>query len=367
MDSSRYLESLAADFALLRAAATAGADSLTRPVPTCPGWTVADLVRHVGEVYLHKTLAMRLGDFPGEQDWPAEVEALPPLDLLDQTYANLRHELTTRAPDSAAPSWYQPESTVAFWRRRMAQETVIHRLDAELAAQAAIGSPVSPVPSDIAADGVDEVLIRFLGYGSTVWADEFASLRGPRLETAGGDDTVLSRPRARAGRCAPVPATLMLRPGPAEKSMPWSGVTRNHCCAGCGAGARTTSGGPAIGPGPTICAGSSSPPLSNRSVDGASRQPLPGRGFVQQRTRRSRQELVVDLGRQVRFWQLPVEGEAPDGEQALSLVALGNDLADSACPFHSSSLPPRIRSRQWQKGHMTVTSCQTSGILGGCC
>ncbi len=192
MDSSRYLESLAADFALLCAAATAaGPEGLSAPVPTCPGWTVADLIRHTGEVYLHKTLAMRLGDFPGEQDWPAEVEALPPLDLLDRAYADLVAELTTRDPDSPAPSWYKPELTVGFWRRRMAQETVIHRLDAELAAQAATGRAVSPVPDDIAADGVDEVLIRFLGYGSTAWPDEFAALQGPRLETAGGDDTVV--------------------------------------------------------------------------------------------------------------------------------------------------------------------------------
>ena len=192
MDSSRYLESLAAEFSLLRAAATAaGPEGLAAPVPTCPGWTVADLTRHVGEVYLHKTLAMRLGDFPGEQDWPAEVEALPPLDLLDRAYIDLVAELTTRDPDSPAPSWYRPEPTVGFWRRRMAQETVIHRLDAELAAQAATGRAVSPVPDDIAADGVDEVLVRFLGYGSTAWPDEFAALAGPRLERADGDDTVL--------------------------------------------------------------------------------------------------------------------------------------------------------------------------------
>ncbi len=192
MDSARYLDSLATDFALLRAAATAaGPDGLTLPVPTCPGWTMADLVRHVGEVYLHKTLAMRLGDFPGEQDWPDEAEALPPLDLLDRTYADLRHELTTRGPDAPAPSWYRPEPTVAFWMRRMAQETLIHRLDAELAAQTVTGPAVSPVPDDLAADGVDEVLIRFLGYGSTVWPDEFARLRGPQLETASGDDTVV--------------------------------------------------------------------------------------------------------------------------------------------------------------------------------
>ena len=170
MDSARYLDSLATDFSLLRAAATApGPETLTVPVPTCPGWTMADLVRHVGEVYLHKTLAIRLGDFPGEQDWPAEVEALPPLALLDRTYASLSQELTTRAPDSPAPSWYKPERTVAFWMRRMAQETVIHRIDAELAA----GGAVSPVPADIALDGVDEVLVRFLGFGSTAWPDGF--------------------------------------------------------------------------------------------------------------------------------------------------------------------------------------------------
>jgi len=34
------------------------------PVPSCPGWSVADLTRHVGEVYLHKTLAMREGAEP---------------------------------------------------------------------------------------------------------------------------------------------------------------------------------------------------------------------------------------------------------------------------------------------------------------
>jgi uncharacterized protein (TIGR03083 family) len=192
MDSSRYLESLAADFALLRAAATAGGpEGLGVPVPTCPGWTMADLVRHVGEVYLHKTLAMRLGDFPGEQDWPADLEARPPLDLLDRSYPDLVAELTTRDPDSPAPTWYKPEPTVGFWARRMAQETVIHRLDAELAAQAATGRAVSPVPDDIAADGVDEVLIRFLGYGPAAWPKEFAALPGPRLETAGGEDTVV--------------------------------------------------------------------------------------------------------------------------------------------------------------------------------
>jgi hypothetical protein len=51
---------------------------------------------------------------------------------------------------------------VGFWLRRMAQETVIHRIDAELAA----GLPSARIPDDLALDGTDEVLTRFLGYFS---------------------------------------------------------------------------------------------------------------------------------------------------------------------------------------------------------
>ncbi len=211
MDSSRYLESLAADFALLRAAASAA--GLDAPVPTCPGWTVADLVEHVAGVYLHKTLAMQLGDFPEERDWPTDLDDLPLLDQLDRTYAGLTHELTTRDPQSPAPTWYEPELTVAFWIRRMAQETVIHRLDAELAAQAAMGRVVSPVPDDIAADGVDEVLVRFLGYGSTAWPDEFAALQGPRLEAADGDDTVIVETDGSTWTVSPRPDHVQVQAG----------------------------------------------------------------------------------------------------------------------------------------------------------
>jgi uncharacterized protein (TIGR03083 family) len=210
MDSSRYLDALAADFVLLRDAASAA--GLDAPVPSCPGWTVADLVRHTGQVYLHKTLAMQLAEFPA--DWPPEsLDDEPPLALLDRTYAGLTHELAARAPDSPAPTWYGPEPTVAFWTRRMAQETVIHRIDAELAAQAVTGHAVSPVPGDIAADGVDEVLIRFLGYGSTAWPEEFAALQGPRLETAGGDDTVVVETDGAAWTVRPRPDRVDVRTG----------------------------------------------------------------------------------------------------------------------------------------------------------
>ncbi|MGH9115951.1 MAG: maleylpyruvate isomerase N-terminal domain-containing protein, partial [Acidimicrobiales bacterium] len=48
MDSADYLDHLAREGAAFAAAAEAGLD---RPVPTCPGWDVAALVAHLGQVH----------------------------------------------------------------------------------------------------------------------------------------------------------------------------------------------------------------------------------------------------------------------------------------------------------------------------
>ena len=57
----------------------------------------------------------------------------------------------------------------------MAQQTVIHRVDAELAD----GEPLAAIPADLAADGIDELLIAFVQYGTTNWPEEFAELVTP--------------------------------------------------------------------------------------------------------------------------------------------------------------------------------------------
>ena len=54
----------------------------------------------------------------------------------------------------------------------MAQETVIHRIDAELG----VGAPVAPIPDDLAVDGVDELLRVFVEYSVTEWADYFREI-----------------------------------------------------------------------------------------------------------------------------------------------------------------------------------------------
>jgi uncharacterized protein (TIGR03083 family) len=168
MEYSRFLDCLGADFVRLRAVVPAEPGAA---VPTCPGWTVADLTRHVGEVYLHKTLAMREGAEP--EPWPpAELAAEEPLALLDRAYAGLRAEFASRKPTDPAGSWYAPDQSVGFWIRRMAQETVIHRIDAELGT----GQPVAPVPADLAVDGIDELLKVFVAYSVAEWAGYFTEI-----------------------------------------------------------------------------------------------------------------------------------------------------------------------------------------------
>jgi uncharacterized protein (TIGR03083 family) len=163
VDASRFLTCLADDYTRLR---TAVAGALDERVPSCPDWTGADLAYHVAEVYLHKTETMRQGRWPAP--WPPDLSGEQPLAALDRAYAELTAELTTRDPEAPALTWFPTDQTVGFWHRRMAQETVIHRVDAELAA----GLAHDPIPDDLAEDGIDEVLTRFLAFESVESAEE---------------------------------------------------------------------------------------------------------------------------------------------------------------------------------------------------
>src|SRR4029450_10613853 len=86
--------------------------------------------------------------------------------------AGLLDEFSIHKPEGPAGTWYGPDQTVGFWIRRMAQETVIHRIDAELGT----GQPIAPVPADLALDGIDELLKVFVGDGVAEWGSYFADI-----------------------------------------------------------------------------------------------------------------------------------------------------------------------------------------------
>jgi uncharacterized protein (TIGR03083 family) len=124
---------------------------LQAPVPPCPGWTVAELVWHIGEVHhfwggVVQRRATNHTEVP-KPDRPAEA------DLLAWYRAGLEQLADVlAAADPATAVWtWAPQKDVAFIQRRMAQETAVHRVDAELAA----GAP-TPIDPTLAVDGVDE-------------------------------------------------------------------------------------------------------------------------------------------------------------------------------------------------------------------
>lgn len=181
MDETRLLECLDADFRRLRAVVPG---VLGDAVPSCPGWTGADLAEHVAAVYAHKTETIRHGEMPPS---PPELgdDALA---ALDDAYRELTDEFRSRKPTDPAATWYSPVQTVGWWIRRMAQETVIHRVDAELAA----GVEPLPIPADLAADGIDEVLVCFLAYASTEYPDHLRD----HLENSDGATVRIDAPEA---------------------------------------------------------------------------------------------------------------------------------------------------------------------------
>ena len=153
-----YLDDLAGEGARLGAAARAA--GVAAPVPTCPGWQVADLLVHTARVYRHKTYVVehRLQERPTGGAW--QVDDPAPADapaFFDAELAALLRALRATDPATRVWSFAQADPTVGSWCRRMAHETVIHRVDAELAA--GVPGPVRPA---LAVDGIDEVLDVFL-------------------------------------------------------------------------------------------------------------------------------------------------------------------------------------------------------------
>ncbi|MFR9792836.1 maleylpyruvate isomerase family mycothiol-dependent enzyme [Streptomyces sp. MB22_4] len=158
MQTADFLHALDREGRLLAAAADrAGTDA---KVPTCPEWQVRDLLRHTGAV--HRWAA---GFVAEGHTTPRPIGEEPDLDGAELVaWYRDSHRLLVDTL-SAAPADLEcwtflplPElSPLAFWTRRQAHETTVHRYDAE----AARGGTPSPVAADLGAEGVDELLRGF--------------------------------------------------------------------------------------------------------------------------------------------------------------------------------------------------------------
>ncbi|MEW2414688.1 maleylpyruvate isomerase family mycothiol-dependent enzyme [Streptomyces sp. NPDC046866] len=151
------------------------AADLSTPVPTCPGWTLADLTRHTGSVHrwFSELLRLRIQQPPTSRDvelrLPAHSEGYP--DWLAESAAEAAAVFA--ATDLEAPMWaWGVDQHARFWVRRMLFETLVHRADAELA----LGLPPH-IDRALAVDGIDEFLTN-LPFASS-FAPRTARLRAP--------------------------------------------------------------------------------------------------------------------------------------------------------------------------------------------
>jgi uncharacterized protein (TIGR03083 family) len=151
-----YLESLRRDGeALLAAAAVAGLDA---GVPGCPGWRVADLLHHVGEVaHFWGTLVRERLTEPSGYVPPARPDGAAVADWCRDRHAFLLDALRETPDDAQVWTWSR-DHRVGFVVRRMAHEVAVHRVDAEQAT----GRPGAIEP-ELASDGIDELLDHFVG------------------------------------------------------------------------------------------------------------------------------------------------------------------------------------------------------------
>jgi uncharacterized protein (TIGR03083 family) len=155
METNEFIVALDRDSAaFIDACAVAG---LTMPVPSCPGWNVADLIWHLTEVhdFWRTIVAERL------TSWESYEQPPRPIDQgIADMYRRGRVALlkTLGETDPATPMWtWSSDKTAGFVIRRMAQETAVHLWDATDAA-----GKVNPIEPTLASDGIDEFLAHFL-------------------------------------------------------------------------------------------------------------------------------------------------------------------------------------------------------------
>lgn len=157
MNVDEHLHQLQSDGGRLADAAT----DLGAEVPPCPQWTVRDLVTHLGGV--HRWAASIVRDRLDHDPAPGEGDLATPgdrdaVDWFREGHAALVSVLRSADPDVQCYTFFAAPSPLAFWARRQAHETAIHRADAESARDG-----ITAFPTDFAADGIAELLTGFAG------------------------------------------------------------------------------------------------------------------------------------------------------------------------------------------------------------
>jgi uncharacterized protein (TIGR03083 family) len=126
---------------------------IDRPVPSCPGWDVRDLAEHLGVIHRWaEELVRRRSSVRIPRGVSDDVRAAVSPEWIRDGGQRLVATLLGADPDDEMWAWGLDQH-VRFWSRRQLHETLVHRMDLELAAQ--IEPRADPV---IVIDAIDEYL-----------------------------------------------------------------------------------------------------------------------------------------------------------------------------------------------------------------
>lgn len=140
--------------AVERFAMTVGWADLRTPVAGCPGWSVYDVVVHLGNVHAWAATIVETGERAFEHnDEPPSTRARSVSEWYFAKAEDLYQVLRQTPPQKPCWNFVFGSGASEFWQRRQLHETTMHQVDLDLAA----GRDVD-ISATIAADGVDELL-----------------------------------------------------------------------------------------------------------------------------------------------------------------------------------------------------------------
>ncbi|MGH4012410.1 MAG: maleylpyruvate isomerase family mycothiol-dependent enzyme [Pseudonocardiaceae bacterium] len=175
LSDGRYLEALTAQTARF-AEALRGAD-LQQQVPTCPEWTLYQLAQHLGQAHRWAgAIVAQRATAPVDHRELSSMQAPDDPERLGgwlrDGAAGLVDAIRTTGPQT--PVWtYADDQSAAFWARRMANETAVHRADIELT----LGREFTLDP-DLAADAISEWFAMICSAQALEARPDLAVLRG---------------------------------------------------------------------------------------------------------------------------------------------------------------------------------------------
>jgi uncharacterized protein (TIGR03083 family) len=151
-------------------------------VPSCPDWNVYELAEHLGTIHRWAEHLVRVEAPRRVPSREMDLE-LTPVDAAWIRRGGAALVTTLRNSNPDAPMWaWGADQHLCFWSRRQLHETMVHRLDLELAA-----GGTSFVEPEVASDAIDEFLVNL--QGASYFSPRVRNLRGTnqRLRLAVND------------------------------------------------------------------------------------------------------------------------------------------------------------------------------------